>query len=187
MPLRVVGASNINRMRPVDMTLGSGMLERVLGMPLADAIPFALSRLGVVCCYAFPHVAFVLFQNLCAGTRTMGFENVGWAWVGVFFFMYAVVINAVGEYIANLWSESTFGQTDFSSQVVGAGNAIALTFGALLSRATAFLLVFIVPFGVFAPSSFGFFLSAGLVYLSFTVGLGGYLSATLFPDVEEKK
>ena len=172
MPLRVVGASTINRMRPVDMTLDSGMLERVLGMPLADAIPFALSRLGVVCCYAFPHVASVLFLNLCWGTGTTDFENKTWAWVAAFF-MYAVVINAVGEYIANL--------DVFNSQVVGASNAIASTFGALLSRATAFFLVFIAPGEAFAPSYFGLFFSAGLVYLSFTIGVGGYLSAVLFP------
>ena len=87
--------------------------------------------------------------------------------------MYAVVINAVGGYIANL--------DIFTSQAVGASNAIASTFGALLSRATAFFLVFIAPGEAFAPSYFGLFFSAGLVYLSFTIGVGGYLSAVLFP------
>ena len=173
MPLRVVGASTINRMRPVDMALGSDMLERVLGMPMADAIPFARSRLGAVCCYAFPHVAFVLFLELCGSTDS---ERTTLAFVGLYFFMYAAVINAVGEYIANL--------DIFNSQVVGASNAIASTFGALCSRAVAFFLVVVAPTEAFEPSNFGFKLSAGCVYLSFTIGVGSYLSAVLFP-VEE--
>ena len=125
MPLRVVGASTINRMRPVDMALGSDVIERVLGMPLADAIPFARSRLGVVCCYAFPHVALyglvylVYLYDAKGGDPT----TTGMLALGIGFLVYAAVINAVGEYISNL--------DIFASQVVGARNAIASTFGAL--------------------------------------------------------
>ena len=174
MPLRVVGASTINRMRPVDMALGSDMLERVLGMPLADAIPFARSRLGVVCCYAFPHVALyglVYLVNLYDATGGDP-TTTGMSFFGIVFLVYAAVINAVGEYIANL--------DIFTSQAVGASNAIASTFGALCSRAVAFFLVCIAPASAF-PSFFGLKLSAGCVYLSFTIGVGGYLSAVLFP------
>ena len=89
--------------------------------------------------------------------------------------MYAVVINAVGEYIANL--------DVFNSQVVGTSNAIASTFGALCSRAVAFFLVCIAPASAF-PSFFGLKLSAGCVYLSFTIGVGGYFSEVFFP-IEE--
>lgn len=164
------------------MALGSDMLERVLGMPLADAIPFARSRLGAVCCYAFPHVALyglvylVYLYDANGGDPT----TTGMSALGIGFLVYAAVINAVGEYIANL--------DIFTSQAVGASNSIASTFGALCSRAVAFFLVFIAPASAF-PSTpfFGLKLSAGCVYLSFTIGVGGYLSAVLFPEADESR
>ena len=192
MPLRVIGASTIHRMRPVDMALGSGMLERMLGRPSADAIPFVQSRLGVVCCYAFPHVPLVLFlatvdikiilverskigasQAAAARWATSHAGALSIAAAGAFL-VYAAVINAVGEYIAKL---------DLlpKSQAAGVSNAVASTFGALCSRATAFLLVFVAPMYSFRPSLFGLFLYTGCVYLSFTIGVGGYLSSVFFP------
>ena len=167
---RVVGASTINRMRPVDMALGKDMLELALRMPLDEALPLAQSRLGVVCCYALPHIACVFLLGTIGTTDAS--ELTGWTYVGGFI-MYAVVINAVGGYIANL--------DIFTSQVVGGSNLIASTFGALCSRAVAFYVVLIAPTSTFAPSKVGFFLSAGCVYLSFTIGVGGYLSEVLFP------
>jgi len=188
MPLRVVGVSTIHRMRPVDMASGSGMLEGMLGRPSADAIPFVQSRLGVVCCYAFPHVPLVLFLVVCskiasqmAAASHAGGLNIAaavdflvCAAVINAVLVYAAVINAVGEYIANL--------DLFKSQAAGGvSNAVASTFGALCSRATAFFLVVVAPISCFAPSQFGVFLSAGCVYLSFTIGVGGYLSSVFFP------
>jgi len=202
MPLRVVGVSTIHRMRPVDMASGSGMLEGMLGRPSADAIPFVQSRLGVVCCYAFPHVPLVLFlatvdikiilverskigasQAAAArwATSHAGALNIAAAGYWVVYaavinavLVYAAVINAVGEYIANL--------DLFKSQAAGGvSNAVASTFGALCSRATAFFLVVVAPISCFAPSQFGVFLSAGCVYLSFTIGVGRYLSSVFFP------
>ena len=85
--------------------------------------------------------------------------------------MYAAVINAVGGYIANL--------DIFTSQVVGGSNLIASTFGALCSRAVAFYVVLIAPANTLGVV--GLFLSAGCVYLSFTIGVGAYLSEVLFP------
>ena len=178
MPLRVVGVSTIHRMRPVDMALGSGMLERMLGRPLADAIPFVQSRLGVVCCYAFPHVPLVLFLVVCS---TLDDDELGGFLVYApfiaaagGFLVYAAVINAVGEYIANL--------DLFKSQAAGGvSNAVASTFGALCSRATAYLLVVVAPISFFGVTQPGVFLSAGCVYLSFTIGVGRYLSSVFFP------
>jgi hypothetical protein len=188
MPLRVVGVSTIHRMRPVDMASGSGMLEGMLGRPLADVTPFVQSRLGVVCCYAFPHVPLVLFLVVCskiasqmAAASHAGGLNIAaavdflvCAAVINAVLVYAAVINAVGEYIANL--------DLFKSQAAGGvSNAVASTFGALCSRATAFFLVVVAPISCFAPSQFGVFLSAGCVYLSFTIGVGRYLSSVFFP------
>ena len=188
MPLRVVGASTINRMRPVDMALGKDMLELALRMPLDEALPLAQSRLGVVCCYAFPHVPLVLFLVVCskiasqmAAASHAGGLNIAaavdflvCAAVINAVLVYAAVINAVGEYIANL--------DLFKSQAAGGvSNAVASTFGALCSRATAFFLVVVAPISCFAPSQFGVFLSAGCVYLSFTTGVGRYLSSVFFP------
>ena len=173
---RVVGASTINRMRPVDMALGKDMLELALRMPLDEAIPLAQSRLlpfaqslGIVCCYALPHIACVFLLGTI-GTTTDSSELTGWTYVGGFI-MYAVVINAVGGYIANL--------DIFTSQVVGGSNLIASTFGALCSRAVAFYVVLIAPASTLGVV--GLFLSAGCVYLSFTIGVGAYLSEVLFP------
>ena len=44
-----------------------------------------------------------------------------------------------------------------------------------------FYVVLIAPTEAFAPSQFGGLISAGCVYLSFTIGVGGYLSEVLFP------
>ena len=181
MPLRVIGASTIHRMRPVDMALSSGMLERMLGRPLADAIPFVQSRyLGVVCCYAFPHVPLVLFLVVCTAYVLDDDELGGFLVYAPFiaaaggFLVYAAVINAVGEYIANL--------DLFKSQAAGGvSNAVASTFGALCSRATAYLLVVVAPISFFGVTQPGVFLSAGCVYLSFTIGVGRYLSSVFFP------
>ena len=82
---RVVGASTINRIRPVDMAFGKYMLELALGTPLDEAIPFAQSCLGVVCCYAFPHIACVFLLGTI-GTRDSS-ELTGWAYVGGFICM----------------------------------------------------------------------------------------------------
>lgn len=175
LPLRAAGASTMSRMRPVDMALDKATFERMLGMPLVDVVPFALSRLGVFCCYAFPHVAFISFlcllDDCLDGTpETLVGARIIFVLVGIFP-AYIAVINAVGAYIANL--------DVFTSQAVGVSNSIASTFGVLFSRLTAFMLVVIAPIAAF--SFFGLYVSGACVYLSFTIGVGRYFSAVLFP------
>ena len=125
MPLRVVGASTIHRMRPVDMALGSG---RMIGL---DA-----EGLGALGCFAFPHAALIGLVNLVflydnkplpgwnpglvyvyAKSDTLLSTDAHTVCLSIAALVYVVVNNAVGEYIAdwvaNLYHTSTLPQNWF--------------------------------------------------------------------------
>ena len=128
MPLRVVGASTIHRMRPVDMALGSGSTSsRQLTLD---------EGLGLVCCCAFPHVALIglvnlvyLYDNkplpglyanpmnLYAKSDILLSTDAQSVCVNIAVLVYVAVISAVGEYIAdwvaNLYHTSTLPQNWF--------------------------------------------------------------------------
>jgi hypothetical protein len=216
MPLRVVGASTIHRMRPVDMALGSGrMIDPDEG-------------LGLVFCYAFPHVALIGLANLVFlyDNKPLPGWNPGLVYVyaksdilstdahtvclSIAVLVYVVVNNAVGEYIAdwvaNLYHTSTLPQNWFDLYQRGelgeeaedianpdrkpvepdasACSSIASSFGLVYTRVAALALLYAVPVTVFG-TAFGNEISSGIVYLSFTDGVGRYLFAVFFPIKEE--